>query len=63
MELLIVAGLVIGGVSVIRSLLLGKATSRQPPRHCGIYINPDYALKMGRASRSEYAANRQLAGK
>ena len=35
----------------------------EPKRFDGVYINPDYQRRTMRQCRSEYTANRQLAGK
>lgn len=61
MEFIIAVALGALGVKIVRSLLLGTATSRQSKRNTGEYVSTSYRLKIGRSIRSEYAANQELA--
>ena len=50
-------------VAVLILFVAPFLTGAKPERFDGVYINPDYQRRTMRQCRSEYTANRQLAGK
>ena len=63
MKMNIVALVVMVAVLILFVAPFLTGAKPEPKRFDGVYINPDFRRKTQRQCRSEYTANRQLAGK
>ncbi len=60
MDIIVVAGLGLCGAWLVSKLFsIGEKTQ---PRNSGVYVSQDYQRRCNRAIRSEFTANRLLAG-